>query len=228
MKRLIYWIKGILFPRRCILCRGFLKDEETDLCHSCRTDAPYYPFSTANPAPKGKNNLHFLDSFTAVWYYDGDVRKSIHRYKFRNAVKLSSGFGRLLAMKLLREGSEQFDVLTWVPVSKERLHQRGYDQSELLAQAVAAELDIASVRVINKIRNTPPQSGISSPESRKANVLGAFSVVPGATLQNKSVLLLDDVYTTGATMEECAKVLLLAGAREVHGAAVAAVRYHKK
>lgn len=228
MKQLFYWIKGVLFPRRCILCRCFLKDEETDLCHSCRTDAPYYPFSASNPTPKGKNSLHFLDSFTAVWYYEGDVRKSIHRYKFRNAVKLSSGFGRMLAMKLLREGPDEFNVLTWVPVSKERLRHRGFDQSELLAQAVATELEINPVRVLNKIRNTPPQSGISSPESRKANVLGAFAVVPGAELRGKTVLLLDDVYTTGATMEECARVLLMAGAKEVHGAAIAAVQYHKK
>lgn len=224
---LIEWAKGIFFPRRCILCRRFLKEEETDLCHSCRTDAPYYPFSAANPASKGKNKLHFLDSFTAVWYYEGDVRKSIHRYKFRNAVKLSSGYGRMLAMKLLREGPEQYDILTWVPVSKARLRQRGYDQSELLAQAVSMELESNPQRVLRKIRNTPPQSGISSPESRKANVLGAFSVVPGAALQNKTVLLLDDVYTTGATMEECARVLLTAGAKEVHGAAIAAVQYHK-
>lgn len=199
-----------------------------DLCHDCRMDAPDYPFGMANPAPKGKNSLHFLDSFTAVWYYEEDVRKSIHRFKFRNAIGLASGYGRLLAMKLLREGFEQYDILTWVPVSKERRRRRGFDQSEMLAQAVASELGTEPQRLLNKIRNTPPQSGIASPEARKANVLGAFAMVSGASVQNKKILLLDDVYTTGATMEECARVLLTAGAKEVHGAAIAAVRYHKK
>lgn len=227
MKRLLYWIRGILFPRRCILCRTFLKEEETDLCHSCRTEAPAYPFGALNPAPVAKNKRHFLDSFTAVWYYDKDVRRSIHRFKFRKALNLAPAFGRFLAMRVLEQGPERFDYLTWVPVSDRRRRKRGYDQCEVLAGFVARELGTEQVRLLRKVRHTPPQSGIRSQEARKANVLGAFRVVPEIEICDKTILLLDDIYTTGATTEECARVLLTAGAKEVHCAVIAAVRSRK-
>lgn len=228
MSLLAEWIKGILFPRRCMLCREFLQENETDLCHTCRTDTEEYPFSASNPPPKGKNTLHFLDSFTAVWYYEGNVRKSILRFKFGRAVHLAPKFGRVLAMKILTQGPEHYDVLTWVPVSRLRRFQRGYDQCELLARTVGEELGCTPVPVLRKIRHTRPQSSLTRHEQRKANVLGAFAVAPDAQIRGKVILLLDDIYTTGATTEECARVLLTAGAKEVHCAAVAAAHSRKK
>lgn len=230
MKRLYYWIKELLFPRRCMLCRRFLREQELDLCHQCRLDAPEYPFGASNPAKQGKISGQFLDSFTAVWYYEGDVRESILRFKFRRATHLAPKFGALLAMKLLQQGPRpgEIDVLTWVPVSRRRRFRRGFDQCELLARAVGKELEIIPQRVLRKRRHTRAQSSMESVSARKANILGAYEVDKHADLRGKRVLLLDDICTTGSTMNECARVLLHAGAKEVHTAAIAAVRYHKK
>lgn len=211
-----------------MLCRRFLVNQETDMCHDCRISVPEYPFGALKPDPSGKINRHFLDSFTAVWYYEEDVRRSILRFKFRKAVHLAPKFGSLLAMKLLEQGPEQIDVLTWVPVSPLRRLRRGYDQCQLLTKSVGKELGIPQHKILRKVRNNPPQSGVASASARKANVLGAYKVIKNVDLSGKRVLLVDDIFTTGATMNECARVLLTAGAKEVHGAAIAVVRHQKK
>lgn len=227
MSRVLAWLREALFPRRCMLCGQFLAENETDLCHQCFSDAPIYPFGPLNPDKSGKINTQFLDSFTAVWYYEEDVRRSILRYKFRRGVFLAPRFGRMVAMKLLQQERDQVDILTWVPVSSIRRFQRGYDQCQLLAQRVGTELNMPAVCTLRKIRNTPPQSGLSSASQRKANILGAYRVKRGTDLRGKTVLLLDDIFTTGSTMNECARVLLMAGAKEVHGAAIAVARNHR-
>ena len=214
--KLYHWLMELLFPPKCVLCGTLLKAGETDLCRTCRTEAPEYP--------NRKIKLQFLDSFAAVWYYEGNVRRSLLRFKFQNARSYASCYGRMLAMKLLREYPEGFDVLTWVPVSRLRRLRRGYDQVELLAKAVGAELGMTPVPMLKKIRNNRPQSRLDSVSARRANVLGAYKLLDGAQAKGKRVLLLDDILTTGATAGECARMLLSAGAKEVHCAAVAAAR----
>ena len=214
--KLYHFLMELLFPPKCVLCRKLLKSGEIDLCGDCRADAPEYPGK--------KINIRFLDSFAAVWYYEGNVRGSILRYKFYNARSYSVSYGRILAMKLLREYPEGFDVLTWVPVSRLRKLRRGYDQVELLARAVGRELELSPIPTLQKIRNNRPQSRLKDPAARKANVLGAYRMLDGADVKGKRVVLLDDILTTGATAGECARVLLSAGAKEVHCAAVAAAR----
>ena len=214
--KLYHWLMELLFPPKCVLCGTLLKAGETDLCRTCRTEAPEYP--------NRKIKLQFLDSFAAVWYYEGNVRRSLLRFKFQNARSYASCYGRMLAMKLLREYPEGFDVLTWVPVSRLRRLRRGYDQVELLAKAVGAELGMTPVPMLKKIRNNRPQSRLDSASARRANVLGAYKLLDGDQVKGKRVLLLDDILTTGATAGECARMLLSAGAKEVHCAAVAAAR----
>lgn len=211
-----------------MLCRCFLSKDETDICRRCLLDAPIYPFGRLTPDKQGKNNIHFLDSFTAVWYYEGDVRRSILRYKFRRGIFLAPKYARMLAEKLSQQGMVQPDVLTWVPVSRMRRFQRGYDQCELLAKHLGKMLGIPAVSTLQKVRNTPPQSGLDSAAMRKANILGAFALKENANIAGKTVLLVDDIFTTGATMNECARVLLTSGAAQVHGATVAVTRNHKK
>ena len=214
--RFYHVLMGLLFPPRCILCRRFLGKEETDLCRNCRGDSPEYPDS--------KRKLQFLDSFTAVWYYEGSVRGSLLRYKFHGARSYACCYGKLLAMKLYREYPEGFDILTWVPVRRLRRFRRGYDQVELLAKAVGEELGMEPVRTLRKIRNNPPQAGITGQAQRKANVLGVYRVVDPKLVQGKRVLMLDDIITTGSTAGEAARVLLTAGAAEVHCGTIAAAR----
>ena len=214
--RLYHLIMSLLFPPKCVLCGKILEKQELDLCRYCRTDVPEYP--------NRKEKLQFLDSFAAVWYYEGSVRRSLLRYKFYHARSFAGSYGRLLAMKLQEEYPEGFDILTWVPVSRLRKIRRGYDQVELLARAVGKELGMAPVPLLKKVRHNRPQSGIRDAAARRANVLGAYRETDREQIAGKRILLLDDILTTGATAGECARVLLTAGAKEVHCAAVAAAR----
>lgn len=211
--KLLYRIAQWLFPPKCVLCRQLLQKDETDLCRHCRVHAP--------TAPTPHKKIPHLDRWTAVWYYEDAARKSILRFKFSNARSYAGAYGRFLAMRLLEEEMGGFDILTWVPVSPLRRFRRGYDQVELLAKAVGRELGVKPVRLLKKTRHNRPQSGITGDAARRANVLGAYRVTNAELFRDKRVLLLDDVVTTGATMSECARTLLISGAKEVNCAAVA-------
>ena len=214
--RLYHILMNLLFPPKCILCGTLLKKNEQDLCRDCRVDSPEYP--------NRKERRQFLDSFTAVWYYEGNVRSSLLRYKFYGKRSYADSYGRLLAMKVLETHPEGFDCLTWVPVSRLRKLRRGYDQVELLAIAAGRELGLVPVPLLKKVRHNRPQSGIRDAAKRRGNVLGVYREQNREMISGKRILLLDDILTTGATAGECARVLLTAGAKEVHCAAVAAAR----
>jgi predicted amidophosphoribosyltransferase len=102
-----------------------------------------------------------------------------------------------------------------VPLSLLRLRKRGYSQSRLLAQAVAKELGLPLERLLRKRTHRPAQSGLRDAAARRANVSGAFAPCRGAEIEGKTVLLIDDVITSGATLSECSRVLLTAGAERV-------------
>ena len=204
---------SLLFPRKCLLCGKLLERDELDLCRKCRIDGPECKIS--------REKLPFLDSWLALWHYEGTARLSLIRYKFHNRRSMAQGYGRLLAMKLLREREGDFDLITWVPISPLRKLRRGYDQVELLAKAVGRELAMEPVRCLKKVRHNPPQSGVVGQAQRRANVLNVYKVVGPEQFQGKRILLLDDIITTGATAGECARILLTAGAKEIHCAAVA-------
>ena len=113
-------IYGLLFPPKCVLCGDLLRSGEQDLCKECRSEAHLFP--------NGKRKLQFLDSFAAVWYYEGSIRRSMLRFKFYGRRSHAVSYGRLLAMELTKEFPDGFDVLTWIPVSRSRRLRRGYDQ----------------------------------------------------------------------------------------------------
>ena len=208
-----------LFPEKCALCGRILEQEELDLCGKCRIDGPCCPIS--------KTKYPFLDEWTALWYYEKDVRRSLLRYKFYGKRNLAVSYARLLGMKLLNEDRADFDLLTWIPISQKRLKKRGFDQVQLLAEKLGSELGVIPVATLRKVRHNKQQSGITGYAQRKANVLGAYEAIDPAVVAGKRVLLLDDILTTGATAGECARVLLTAGAKEVNFAAIAAARQHK-
>ena len=103
--------------------------------------------------------------------------------------------------------------MTWVPVSRRRLRERGYDQAELLAQAAGRVWGVRPERLLEKVQDNPAQSGLESPEARRENVRNVYLALPDAA--GKRVLLIDDICTTGATLIECAQVLTQAGAAGV-------------
>lgn len=210
----------LIYPRKCVLCGKILGRGETDLCESCRIDSPECPVS--------KNKLSFLDSWVAVWYYENLARRSLLRYKFRGRRAYAASYGRLLAMKLQNEHPEGFDLLTWIPISGFRKFIRGFDQVELLAKYVGQELGMKPVKLLKKVRHNKPQSGIKGDAQRRANVLGVYKLAKDAQVEDKTILLLDDIVTTGSTAGEAARILLTAGAKEVHFGAVAAARRRAK
>lgn len=209
----------LLFPPKCILCQSVLETQETDLCRTCRADSP--------ECAGTHKSISFLDSWTAVWYYKGYIRKSILRYKFYGARHYAPAYGRLLAMQIRKEYPDGFDTLTWVPVSRLRRFTRGYDQVQLLAEAVGRELDMVPVSTLKKIRHNRPQSGIRGQEKRRANVMGAYEAVCPRQIQGKKILLLDDVITTGETVRECARMLRTSGAKEVYCGCIATAHKHE-
>lgn len=208
----------LLFPNKCLLCGRLLDRTETHLCHSCEADVP--------EALSLKQRIPFLSGAFALWYYEDNVRRSLIRFKFHHRRSYALGYGAVLAPKLV-EVHQKYDLIVWVPVSRQRKLKRGYDQVELIADALCKELGVTPAACLKKIRHNPPQSGIPSAAQRRANVLGAYKVPHPEAVAGKRILLLDDIITTGATISECAKTLLAAGAKEVYGVAVATTRQYK-
>lgn len=200
-------ILSLLFPPKCVLCGKLLADNETDLCHSCRIHTAEFT--------KSSRKISFVAGWTSLWYYGDVVRDSLLRFKFSNRRSYGTVYGRLLAMKLLSKPLCEYDLLTWVPVSRKRQRQRGYDQVSLIARSLGRELGTPAVCVLRKHRHTPPQSGITDASQRRANILGAYTVEDPTAVRGKRILLVDDIITSGATVSECARTLLTAGAKEV-------------
>ncbi len=211
---------NLIFPPKCILCRQLLSRNETDICHSCRKDLP--------ECKKSNLRFSFVAGWTSVWYYKDNIRGSIRRFKFSGRRHYARPYSQFLAMKLQKEDFCDFDILTYVPTAFLRRLRRGYDQMELLCNEVGKELGVTPVKTLRKVRNTPPQSGIKDISRRRANVLGAYQAACTESLAGKRILLLDDVITTGATISECARVLLTAGAKEVFCASMAVTQHNKK
>ena len=209
MKRIVTAALDLLFPRRCPFCRKLLEREETLLCAACQRELPWIP---------GEQSLRSGEFFTTcvapLWYQDA-VRASHHRYKFGGLKHYAAPYATLTSQCVEDHLRGQFDVITWVPLSKKRLRKRGYDQARLLAERMAPLLGVGAERLLDKPRETGAQSGLSDQAARRANVLGAYTLAPGAEAEGRRVLLVDDVMTTGATLSECARVLKSAGASQV-------------
>lgn len=216
--KLFFEISRLLFPPKCVLCGRLLQPHQTDLCPDCRKDTPEFPQPT--------KKVPYLAHWSALWYYEGTVRRSLLHYKFRGSRSYAQVYGQLLAMKILQE-TEDFDVLTWVPISAVRRWRRGYDQVELIAKAAAKALGICAISTLRKQRNNRPQSGLNDAAARRANVLGVYRILDSSAVAGKRIVLLDDIMTTGATASECARILLSAGAKEVSCYAVAASHQRK-
>lgn len=202
----------LLFPPKCVLCRRVLRREQTDLCPQCRADTP--------EANCRSRRIPHLAKLSALWYYEGSVRNSILHFKFRGKRNYGQVYGRLLAMHLLQQEAD-FQLITWVPISRRRKWLRGYDQVELIAQSLSRELGIPALPLLQKTRHNRAQSSLTGADARRANVLGVYRVLQPSAAEGKTILLVDDIVTTGATISECARTLLSAGAGRIWGAAVA-------
>ena len=205
MKTILDRILDLLYPPRCAFCRRFLTEEEKGVCRFCRKKYGNL---------KAERELEHIRSCTAAFRYEGAVRDSLLRYKFESLSGYAAIYGEFL-LKCLDENEISCDSITWVPLSRARLRRRGYDQARLLAEALAKEKGIACEAYLKKTRNNPAQSGSGGYEARRANTAGAYRSQQEEKLAGKSILLVDDIVTTGATAMECARTLRRAGAKSV-------------
>jgi ComF family protein len=157
----------------------------------------------------------------AVWYEES-VRDALLRFKFQGVSDAAEPLGELLAHCAAEQFGGEFDMVTWVPVSRKRLRSRGYDQAELLARAACRLWETEPVCLLEKVMDNPPQSGLNEAAARRANVLGVYDAV--GEIEGKRILLVDDICTTGSTLAECVRVLEEAGAESVVCAVVAFTR----
>ncbi len=155
-----------------------------------------------------------LTAIRSPYRYEGDVRRLVRAFKFHGFSALSGSLAAPMVDCLARERLA-VEVAVPVPLHGSRLRQRGYNQALLLGRGVAAGLDLPLVEALRRRRSVPAQVGAGAGE-RWRHVEGAFEVRPaGGGLAGRSVLLIDDVATTGATLDACARALLAAGARSV-------------
>lgn len=217
-------LKEVLFPSKftCLACKKEIKEGKI-LCDSCRKD---FVMIKSDRACKRcgqeisgdgdycldcKNKeVHFKRNY-AVFAYKGGVKKIIHRLKFQNGKYLTDFLGECLERKY-KDIEEDIDLITFVPMTKKDEKIRGYNQSKLLAEKLAVVAEKETVDVLIKKRRTKPQVGLNF-KKRQENLRGCFS--PTAKLIGKTVLVVDDVCTTGATLSETARTLKRAGAKEV-------------
>lgn len=205
-------ILDLLFPPKCIFCQKLLRAGTKVCCEDC---------AKALSQSGGARSGMFFRTCCVPLTYEGQVRDAIIRFKFKDHPGYATEFGRIMAGSIRSQLQGQYDLITWIPVSAQRLKQRGYDQAMLLAMATALELGDVAVETLKKSMDTPAQSSLGGPEARKSNVLGAYCVPDPVLVEGKRILLIDDVVTTGAALEEASRMLLEAGAKEVVAAALA-------
>lgn len=210
---------------RCLNCGAEVFDK-IGFCNDCRKTLPYNNGKTClhcGVAIDGEEDYcgncgeekNYFDRVYSAFSYDGGIRKAILSMKFGNCGSYARILSRYLAF-IADKHNLQFDVVTFVPMSATAKRKRGYNQSELLARGFCdiINADEKFVSALCKVKDTTPQEKLGKME-RKQNLVGCFAVANGVDLKGKHVLLVDDVKTTGATANECAKVLKRKGAASV-------------
>jgi ComF family protein len=189
----------------CQVCGVPLQGEpaRADWCRECAESPPH--FGRARAVARYRPGIS----------EDGQVVPSIiRRHKYGRDQSLSRALAQCLGDSLPLNGDD-YDLVIPVPLHRQRLRWRGFNQAALLGFAVARKMDcMLDVTTLARIRDTPPQTSQDSAH-RRQNVRGAFAVTRPYRIVNRSLLLVDDVMTTGATLDECARTLLAAGARKV-------------
>ena len=206
-------LMDFFFPRKCPFC-GKTTGKQL-LCDTCRDTLPR--------CERVRYGADF-GRCAASLYYEGAVRQAILDFKFKGKLEALDCFGSLMAQTAAEAFSGEFDAVTWAPVSRKRLRQRGYDQARLLCASLCVDWHVEPQETLRKVRDNPAQSGLEDAAARRANVLGVYEAVKPADIAGKRFLLVDDILTTGATLGECVRVLKAAGAADVVCLTLAATR----
>ncbi len=160
-------------------------------------------------------------------YENQIIKKLIFAFKYQSIISVQTPLSFLIKKFLdsscfFKDLDKEKTVVIPVPLHKIKRRQRRFNQAELLAKKVAIDFSFSySEKAVIKIKNNPPQAKIKHPEARKENIKNTFKVIRKEEIKNKIVILVDDVYTTGATMEEIANILKDAGAKKIIGLVLA-------
>lgn len=207
----------LLFPPKCLICQRLVGPGEA-ICPDCARSLPF--------ASGGKVNQKgdFFEACYTPFFYEEPLRASFLRYKFNGRQHYARTYGQWMADCLVAQEEICFDLVTWAPLSRLRRWRRSYDQAELLAKEVAARLSLPLAATLRKANRKPLSRLEGSRSIRSARILGAYSLAQGVDVAGKQLLLVDDIVTSGATLNECARVLKTAGAARIICVALARKR----
>ncbi len=220
MKGLKRYILDIVFSCRCKYC-GMVIDIRDEICHTCANTLQKIEGKICKKCGCKADccvcngEIRFYKGICAPFYYEGAASRAIWNLKFKNNTEIAGILAEDMANCFYeRYGNYDFDICTFVPSTKKRLKERGYNQSELIAKSLSEKIGLKCEQLLIKSFETEPQHTL--PEMRRlGNIVGCFELKAGVSVENMRILLCDDVKTTGSTINECAKTLLLGGAAEV-------------
>lgn len=213
LRKLSNQIFSLFYPNLCAGCHVDLVRHEKIICLSCWETLPKTNFHLRekNPVAQkfwGKINIQHATSF---YYFnkEGRLQQILHALKYRKQFDVGILLGQKMGVDLLyADWIKNIDLIIPIPLSKEKMRTRGYNQSESIALGLSAVLNIpVQINAVLRVKNTASQTNKNIAE-RMENVKDAFAVQDAEKLKNKHVLLIDDVLTTGATLEACARELL--------------------
>lgn len=188
------------------MCGFCGKLDRNSLCNKCKIQIQKNNLSKIEDY---KNTSSYFDEHIYLFQYSGEIRNMILNYKFREKSYFYSTFVELIKNnKKICAQIKKYDIIMPVPISKKRLNTRGYNQSALIARKIAKTLNMCYVEnILVKIKDNKPQSEMGQ-EKRKSNVKDVYTIKNKGKIYQKKILLIDDIFTTGNTVNECAKVLI--------------------
>ena len=211
----------LVYPPKCVFCGTLLEREEQDACKACLAELPWTDESSAVRTGRAFSRC------VSPFFLTGKVHQALVDYKYHQRESYGVCFGRWMGACARRCRSDPFDLVTWVPVSRRRLRERGFDQCRALAVQVAKVYGMRPVRTLKKWKDVPSlASSEASPAMRRKLVAGVYRVISPETVAGKRILLVDDIITTGSTLEEAAGTLRAAGAAEVCCVTAARTPFH--
>jgi ComF family protein len=228
-------VLALVFPSHCPVCADAVdRPTRGPLCEPCWSALPRHaaacgcgrPLATAcaAPCPRCRRGISPFSAGASLGPYEGSLRAVVHELKYRGRRRAAAGLAeRLLEDHSVRAALQGAEGFVPVPLHPRRHRERGFNQSEELARALAERCGLSIVEgALVRRADTPPQAGLGA-AARRANVRGAFAVRRRPRVAGRALVLVDDVYTTGATARACAAALREAGARDVRVLTVARV-----
>lgn len=215
-------IKFLIYPNVCLVCGKKILENKTYACEKCKDILKY----SMKRQIKVYSDMYFTKLITC-FEYKGLIRNKILAYKFKNKSYLGNSFAQIMSENL-QSIKDEFDIIIPVPIHYKRYLSRGYNQSQILANQISKCLNKKCVTgVLKKFKNVVPQSTLDH-VARKTNVINTYQIRNVSKILGKRILLVDDIYTTGATANECARVLKMHGAKDVIVATIAYSNFCKE